>query len=173
MPARNSADLPAFRRPRFFDGRLLSAADVQLEQQYLRQKAQLHNRLLHGWGVVDGLDVRSSGGQIVVSTGVALDSAGNTIVLREACAVNVAPSSTKQASMFVVIRYDEQLIDPITLVVAGAEIVEHLHLDEGATCSVEPAAPRSPDLGVTLARVIWRTTQWRVDARFRRRRVRT
>ena len=173
MPVHISADLPSFHRPRYFDGRLLTAADFQLEQQYLRSKAQLHNRLLHGSGVVHGLDVRSSAGRIIVSTGVALDSAGNTIVLREACAVTVVPSTTKQASMFVVIRYSEQLIDPISIIAPDGDVVEHLSVEESATCSVEPTAPRSPDTGVAIARIIWRTTQWRVDARFRRRRVRT
>jgi len=46
-----------FERPRFYDGRLLTAADLEDEQDYFREKIRLHNRLSHGWGVVTGLKV--------------------------------------------------------------------------------------------------------------------
>jgi hypothetical protein len=36
---------------------LLTADDLQREQDYHRDKARLHNRFLHGWGVVAGLTV--------------------------------------------------------------------------------------------------------------------
>ena len=45
------------KRVRYFPGQLLSAADFETEQSYLRAKRRLHNRWLHGWGVVGGLTV--------------------------------------------------------------------------------------------------------------------
>jgi hypothetical protein len=166
------AQLPHLRRPHYFEGQLLTAATLQLEQDYLRAKSQLHNRLLHGWGVVDGLDVQSSAGTITVHPGVALDPAGNTIVLRNPRPLVVAPSTTAKAALFVVIRYAEQLVDPVNESASASDATGHRTVDEGAVCTAEPIATRPPDLGVTLARIIWRTTQWRVDARFRRRKAR-
>lgn len=39
---------------RYFPGQLITAAEMAQEQDYFRQKLRLHNRLLHGWGVVCG-----------------------------------------------------------------------------------------------------------------------
>ncbi len=166
------AQLPHLRRPHYFEGQLLTAATLRLEQDYLHEKSQLHNRLLHGWGVVDGLDVQSSAGTISIRPGVALDPAGNTIVLRSPRPLIVPASATAQASMFVVIRYAEQLVEPVMVSGLDGDFSGHQTIEESAVCTAEPIAPRLPDLGVTLARVIWRTTQWRVDARFRRRKAR-
>jgi hypothetical protein len=41
----------------YFHGQLLSAADMRTEQSYFREKLKLHNRCLHGYGVVCGLEV--------------------------------------------------------------------------------------------------------------------
>ena len=75
---------PQFERPHYYAGRLLTAADLQDEQDYFRARLRLHNRLLHGWGVVTGLQVSESAGTLTVSAGLALDCAGNELVLAEA-----------------------------------------------------------------------------------------
>jgi hypothetical protein len=72
-----------FERPNFYAGRLVTAADFQQDQDYFRAKLRLHNRLLHGWGVVTGLQVSESAGTLTVSAGLALDCAGNELVLAE------------------------------------------------------------------------------------------
>lgn len=46
---------PEFRRLKYSYGQLLGAADFQTEQNYFREKQRLHNRCLHGYGVVCGL----------------------------------------------------------------------------------------------------------------------
>jgi hypothetical protein len=46
-----------FLRLRYFYGRMLSAEDFQTEQNFFREKLKLHNRCLHGYGVVCGLRV--------------------------------------------------------------------------------------------------------------------
>jgi hypothetical protein len=51
------ATIPAFDRLQYFYGQLLGARDFQLEQAYFREKLKLHNRCLHGYGVVCGLHV--------------------------------------------------------------------------------------------------------------------
>ena len=44
-------------RPRYFARQLITQAELTLEQNYFRDKARRHNRLLHGWGVVCGARV--------------------------------------------------------------------------------------------------------------------
>jgi len=93
-----------FERARFYTGRLLTAADLQDEQDYFREKIRLHNRLLHGWGVVTGLKVSECAGTLTVSAGLALDCAGNELVLAEAKHIALSNVAAKQ---YVTIQYVE------------------------------------------------------------------
>src|ERR1700681_3205846 len=45
------------QRLNYFYGQLLGVQDFQAEQDYFRDKLKLHNRCLHGYGVVCGLRV--------------------------------------------------------------------------------------------------------------------
>ena len=77
-------------RPRFFPGQLLVDGDLQLLTDYSATKGRLHNRFLHGSGVVCGLPVRChpcGGGKVVVEPGMALDCCGNDIIVP--CAVEL------------------------------------------------------------------------------------
>lgn len=51
------ATLPDLKRLNYFYGQMLGVADFQTEQHYFREKLKLHNRCLHGYGVVCGLGV--------------------------------------------------------------------------------------------------------------------
>jgi hypothetical protein len=71
-------------RPRFFPGQLLLDGDLQLLADYSLLKHRLHNRFLHGDGVVCGLLVGChpcGGGKVVVGPGMALDCCGNDILV--------------------------------------------------------------------------------------------
>jgi len=70
-------------RPRYFSGQLLSDADLTSEQQYMLAKNRLHNRYLHGWGVVCGLQVvcNNCTGMLTIMPGYAIDPCGNDIVV--------------------------------------------------------------------------------------------
>jgi hypothetical protein len=50
-------DAPDFTRPNFFYGMMLNDQHLRLQQAYDREKLKLHNRCLHGYGVVCGLHV--------------------------------------------------------------------------------------------------------------------
>jgi hypothetical protein len=50
-------DLPELKRLQYFYGQVLGPQDFQDEQTYFREKLKLHNRCLHGYGVVCGLEV--------------------------------------------------------------------------------------------------------------------
>jgi len=70
-------------RPRFFAGQLLTETDLNRLDAYIRAKNRMHNLQLHGWGVVNGLQVRcdacSTG--VIVGTGYAIDPCGEDIVV--------------------------------------------------------------------------------------------
>lgn len=81
-----------FKRMNYFDGMLLTEEDFVDEQTYIREKLKLHNRL-HGAGVIWGLrlvkECIKTGsevegvGRIFIEGGLALDCAGNEIVVCE------------------------------------------------------------------------------------------
>ena len=70
-------------RPRFFAGQLLTDEDLNRLDTYIRGKNRLHNRMLHGWGTVNGLEVSCTpcGNTVTVSSGYALSPCGEDIVL--------------------------------------------------------------------------------------------
>lgn len=78
-------------RPRFFAGQILGADDLNRLDGYIRAKTRLHNRQLHGWGVVNGLEVACNpcGGGVSVGCGYALSPCGEDIVVCEAVTVDV------------------------------------------------------------------------------------
>ncbi len=70
-------------RPRFFAGQLLTEEDLNRLEQYIIEKNKLHNRYLHGWGVVCGLEVvcNACPGLVTVKSGYALSPCGEDIVV--------------------------------------------------------------------------------------------
>ncbi len=78
----DSCDGGPLQRPLFFSGQLLTEDDLQLLSDYAAAKGRLHNRYLHGAGVVCGLLVvchPCGGGKVIVQPGAALDCCGNEI----------------------------------------------------------------------------------------------
>jgi hypothetical protein len=75
--------LVAAERPRYFAGQLLSEDDLRSEQDYMLAKNRLHNRYLHGWGVVCGLELGCGDrpGFVTVRPGYALDPCGNDVLV--------------------------------------------------------------------------------------------
>ena len=104
------------KRLRYFDGRLLATADFQLEQHYFRDKSKLHNRSLHGFGIVSGLKVSMAAGQIVIEPGMALDCEGNELVIPSAQSIVLPAMSHEWTSAFVSVSYSEEPTDPVAAV---------------------------------------------------------
>ena len=88
-------DLKAPTRNRYFSGSLLTARDLQKEQSYFRAKLRMHNRALHGRGVVCGLGGSCAGSEdhIYVEPGMAIDGRGREIVIPERWTINYKPMS--------------------------------------------------------------------------------
>lgn len=70
-------------RPRFFAGQILTEEDLNRLEHYVIEKNKLHNRYLHGWGVVCGLEVACSpcDDKVHVKTGYALSPCGEDIIV--------------------------------------------------------------------------------------------
>jgi len=106
------SESPPLKRLRYTHGQVLTAEDFLLEQEYFREKLKLHNKSLHGFGIVSGLDVSVSSGQIVVEPGLALDCEGNEIVIKAGQSI-VAPPNGGAHTSYLNVRYVEELTDLI------------------------------------------------------------
>src|SRR6266852_1305673 len=77
------AGLECLERSRYFSGQLLTEAELNSEQAYILAKNRLHNRYLHGSGIVCGLQVSCSAcaGAVTIESGYAIDPCGNDIIV--------------------------------------------------------------------------------------------
>lgn len=77
-----TGSLQAPKRNKYFQGKLLDAAHMQLEQCYGIDKRRMLNRLALGPGVLCGLGVTAGAdGTLCISPGVAIDGCGREIVV--------------------------------------------------------------------------------------------
>jgi hypothetical protein len=61
-PGNDGCDDPSgLQRTRFFPRQLVGPEDFTQDQRYFREKHRRHNRMLHGWGVVCGVEVTLAG----------------------------------------------------------------------------------------------------------------
>jgi len=139
------------QRPRFFDGRLLTAADLSREQEYHIGMRRLHNLATLGAGVVAGLAVTDEpgGGGVLVSPGFAIDPWGREVIVPVAERLaRPAPRPKPARRCFVVLRYAEEPIDPMPTLGHAGSPVEPSAVRETYTMSIEskPPAPDDPAL---------------------------
>lgn len=118
------------KRVRYFTGQLLSSEDLKAEQEYFREKLRRHNRILHGFGVVCGLNVSAPANdeppwQITVSPGYALTPGGDEIVVTEAVYLELDSALVGPQvgckRVYVGMRYAELLTDPVPSFNEGME----------------------------------------------------
>jgi hypothetical protein len=99
------------QRVRYFTGQVLGEDDFNTEQNYFIQKHRLHNRHLHGWGVVNGLEVSVDKSNVVhVSPGVAIDCAGNELLV---CSTRELAAPRKASECYVFVEYRETVINSV------------------------------------------------------------
>lgn len=82
-------------RMHYYTGRFMAARDFTDEQAYFLTRSRLRNRLLHGWGIVCGLDVSHHPHKqsqpasdcakrwVVVHAGMAIDCCGRELILQK------------------------------------------------------------------------------------------
>ncbi len=176
--------MTTLKRVNYFDGRLLSAADFQLEQEYHRERQRLQNRLLVGCGVATGLKVSTmpsgKGWNVTVTPGTALDPSGELLNLCETSSLSI--KSTAVAVMLY-LRYAERPSDDVVATTSDSdgisqpsrieETCELVLMDEGplTATKLRPVTDNRPT-GVALARLVRTRTLWRVDPKFKATRIR-
>lgn len=92
-PCCGSCGSNAAERNRYYTGKYMTARDFRDEQEYFLSRHRLHTRLLHGWGIVCGLEVNHhpdwqhrfdtdcAKRAVVINPGIALDCCGREIVV--------------------------------------------------------------------------------------------
>jgi hypothetical protein len=86
---------PDLERPRYRERSCLSIDALAGEQNYLDRMSTDHVRTRpHRWGVALGLELVVTGASVVVARGVAIDGAGNYLVVREQVRVPVHAADT-------------------------------------------------------------------------------
>jgi hypothetical protein len=163
-------------RNRYFQGKLLTASDFATEQEYCKQKRMRHNRYLHGWGVVYGFVVWIRGRKLIVDPGIAIDCAGNELVLDSQAEFDT-PNDVNES--FVVVEYFEKAISPVTIVLGAessdSEKQEYSRIQEGCRIGfmdVDPVSdhnalgPGTPGCGhkhpISIARVCKGERDWEI-----------
>ncbi|ABA58326.1 conserved hypothetical protein [Nitrosococcus oceani ATCC 19707] len=129
-------DAPA--RNHFFHGKLLDVFHLELETNYFNQKRWLLNRLVTGYGVVCGLDVKLTTDKkaIIVHPGVAVDRCGREIVVPQATQPEALPGfpsypdeeaeeqsrCKEEYAYYVGLCYRECKSDPVPAMVSDCEV---------------------------------------------------
>lgn len=133
------AEIAQLERVNFFPRQLLTDGDMIADQEYFREKLRRHNRYLHGWGVVCGLEVteaREKGpGWVRVGPGYALSPCGDDIHVGEPVFLDLAKcgpqaitdpclperwlaTAAPSGTIFLAIRYDQCLARPMQIMPA-------------------------------------------------------
>ncbi len=169
----------ALDRAPFFHGKVLTPEDLELTQQYFRERFKRHNRSLHGFGIVSGLNVTVESGQIVVAPGLALDCEGNELHIERAQSVIVPPDTAWRAA-FVNVRFIEGCADRTAIAEAEKPYDSTGYLAESFELAVAPAnsnrrhrhlrarwlACGQPH-ALTIAKLKYNSQGWHVDRGYR------
>lgn len=151
-----------FLRLNHFHGLRLESEDFQTGERYHIEKSKLHNRMLHGAGIVPRMQgelkvaARRRGDMSVdVSTGYAIDGEGNDLILWEPKIVTIDPGKQLPqlpATCYIVLKYVEE---PTEFVVnkANPKFKGHRRMHETVRIDVESKAPAIND-GVELGRIL-------------------
>lgn len=151
------------KRVHYFDGKLLGIDDLRDEQEYYIGKRRLHNRALHGPGVVEGLAVRlqadTTPPTVLVEPGFALDPQGREIVLAEPLAIAMDDGTSPR---LVAIECAERLTNPVPG--PDAETAAYARVEEGA--AIRLVGDDGCAEGIALARLVFDSVGWGVDPTF-------
>lgn len=138
-------------RPRYYPRQLITADDLTLEQEYFRAKLKRHNRLLHGWGVVCGCEVKGAKGDWMVSIapGYVLGPQGDEIVIGECLTVDISrqrldgnaadPCAADTDPWCAGVRADPTVGDTVYIAVAYAECLARPVRVQPAGCGCDGA----------------------------------
>lgn len=150
------------RRPRYFTGELLTAATLEAEQDYQRDRLRRHNLALHGVGVVCGLgvhvDAGGDGPRVAVDPGYAIDPRGDELAVCERVTVRLR---AEPSEAFVSLRRWERSGGSMP----GLDEPEVTWVEEATLVAISAHVPVD---AVVLARLTRASDGWSVDGAFAR-----
>lgn len=170
-------------RLNYFNGQFLSKEDLKTEQEYFRKKQKLHNRYLHGCGIVFGLEVSIvKDNRVLINPGLALDFYGNEIVLSEPIEKDLP---TDKSNLYLILHYCECPSEPGPVPTTPATSSENnqtysrikesfdITIEENNSWSsyksVKPHSWEYETLdGIPLGKIKYRRGRWRIAHCFRR-----
>jgi len=99
------------KRLNYFTHQFLREQDFRDEQNYHLLMRRHHNQLLHGWGIVQGLEVQKKGErEITISPGSAIDKDGQEIIVSTPVTRDLG-SFERSSHTFVTVAYGEEESD--------------------------------------------------------------
>jgi hypothetical protein len=143
-------------RVNFFTGQVLTAEDLQAEQDYFRTRLRRLNLAAFGIGVVDGLEVTvaADGGSIHVSPGIAVDARGEELVVDQSVTATIPAGIS-------LLRVYLRLCERFTRPVASAQVHELQHARVQEVVDVVVSESELPELPL-IARLRLQRKRWRV-----------
>src|SRR5437763_6485276 len=101
------------KRLNYYNSQFLKETDFNDEQLYHKQMRRFHNRALHTWGIIEGLEVKpvKDANKVTVAPGIAIDRLGQEIVLSKDFVLPKEPGAQgldnfgADAQLYVTIKY--------------------------------------------------------------------
>lgn len=163
---------PGLQRVNYFEGALLTAADLTAGQDYVRHKLHRRNRLLHGAGIVTGLQVSlertGSNTQVVIAPGLAFNPRGEEIEVSAPASIALP---VRGKALQVLLHYAEQPCRPVAALATDPleepqsdPQVRYARVTETFSVTL---APVSDHTAVALARVSFTRGRWTLDRKFK------
>lgn len=139
------------KRVNYFTHQFLRENDFKDEQEYHNEMRRRHNRVLHGWGVVEGLEVkRKSDHEVTIEPGVAIDNLGREIVLA-APTVREILSFERGSHVYITISYGESWDETDHHVAGGVD--GYMRVTESPEIGEQKHEPAKDGTVIALARV--------------------
>jgi hypothetical protein len=140
----------AVSRVNYFDHQFLRAEDFTHEQLHHVDMRRAHNRLLHTWGVAEGLDIGFASGasRVTVQSGTAVDGLGRELVL-PADEQTSDLSSMAGKTLFVTLEYEGKPTHPTS----ETGVTGDTRFTEKPIVGVRADGPEDPSIELVLGRV--------------------
>lgn len=107
-----------FSKNRFFDGKLMTARDMQTEQRYHAERLETLTRHLSGSGILRGLEITAVRTvedrlEVTVDAGIAIDGLGRPIIVETPTTKSLSDPDSEQCHLFV--RFTEVETDEVAV----------------------------------------------------------
>jgi len=141
----------AVKRLNYFNHQLLREEDFKDEQTYHLEMRRRHNQLLHGWGIVQGLEVHRKGErEITITPGMAIDKDGREIVVSSPVTRDLS-SFDRSSHVIITVAYGEMWEEADQHSAGGVK--GYTRVTESAVFDERKQQPSKEDSAVALARV--------------------